>query len=162
MKLISTKIKGLEIIEPVIYEDDRGYFFESYQKERLLDLGLDFDFIQDNEAYSTRGVLRGLHYQTGDYAQTKLVRVSFGEVLDVVVDIRPNSETYGQHFSISLSAKNKRQLLVPAGFAHGYLALSEIAIFNYKVDQVYDKASEGGIIWNDPQLNINWDFDLQK
>jgi len=162
MQVIDTEFEGLKIIEPRIWGDDRGYFFEAYTKRDLLTVGIDIDFVQDNEAMSTRGVLRGLHYQVGDMAQAKLVRVSHGKVLDVAVDIRPQSETYGQHFSILLSAENKKQLLVPHGFAHGYVVLSETAIFQYKCDNYYDSDSEGGIHHADPSLGIDWHIDLAE
>lgn len=156
MGWIETEIRDLWIFEPKVFGDDRGYFFESYNQNTFAETGLDIHFVQDNEAKSSRGVLRGLHYQTGKAAQSKLVRVIYGEVLDVVVDIRPNSETYGKSFSIFLSGTNKKQLFVPKGFAHGYVVLSEEALFVYKCDEFYSKESEGGIIYNDPTLNINW------
>lgn len=152
-----TKLKGCFIIEPKVFEDSRGYFFESFNREKFNELvGLDVNFVQDNESYSTKGVLRGLHYQTGDFAQAKLVRVIKGKVLDVVVDIRKDSSTYGQHIAVELSEENKRQFFVPRGFAHGFIVLSDTAIFSYKCDNFYNKASERGIIYNDPELNIDW------
>jgi len=156
-----TSIEGLTVFEPKVWADDRGYFYESYNLKTFFDGGITATFIQDNEAKSTYGVLRGLHYQVAPYAQAKLVRVLEGEVLDVVVDIRPHSATYGQSYSIKLSAENKKQLFVPRGFAHGYVVLSETAIFAYKVDNYYSKESEGGIIYNDSKLNINWGIDLK-
>jgi len=156
MNVIDTKLKGVKILEPEIWGDDRGYFFESYNKQTLLSHGIDIDFIQDNEAMSSKGVLRGLHYQLGEAAQTKLVRVTKGEVLDVVVDIRPESLTYGQHLTLILSELNKKQMLVPRGFAHGYVVLSDITIFQYKCDNYYSPQNEGGIKYNDPSLAIDW------
>ncbi len=151
-----TGIDGLWIIKPRIFEDDRGYFFESYNKSQFDKNIIKADFIQDNEARSTYGVLRGLHFQTAPYEQAKLVRVIEGSVLDVVVDLRKGSETYGQHFSIELDGREKTQLFVPRGFAHGYIVLSPKAVFAYKVDNHYSKAHEQGIRFNDPFLNINW------
>jgi dTDP-4-dehydrorhamnose 3,5-epimerase len=159
MPFHQTDIEGLIIFEPKVWGDDRGYFFESYNAKIFAEAGIDAQFVQDNQARSTRGVLRGLHYQTGDFAQAKLVRVLEGEVLDVVVDVRPDSATYGQSFSILLSSQNKKQLFVPRGFAHGYVVLSETAEFFYKVDNWYSKESEGGIRWDDPQLKIDWQID---
>lgn len=160
MPFHSTSIEGLTVFEPKVWADDRGYFYESYNLKTFFEGGITATFIQDNEAKSTYGVLRGLHYQVAPYAQAKLVRVLEGEVLDVVVDIRPHSATYGQSYSIKLSAENKKQLFVPRGFAHGYVVLSETAIFAYKVDNYYSKESEGGIIYNDPQLHVDWGIDL--
>ena len=162
MPFISTPIPDLLIFEPKIWHDDRGYFFESYNRKTWEDEGLDIHFVQDNQARSMQGVLRGLHYQTGSMAQAKLVRVLEGEVLDVAVDLRPESPTYGQWYSIRLSAENKRQLFVPRGFAHGYLVLSELAEFSYKCDNYYSKAHEGGLRYDDPGLNIDWEFDLTQ
>jgi dTDP-4-dehydrorhamnose 3,5-epimerase len=159
MPFHQTDIEGLIIFEPKVWGDDRGYFFESYNAKIFAEAGIEAQFVQDNQARSTRGVLRGLHYQTGDFAQAKLVRVLEGEVLDVVVDVRPDSATYGQSFSILLSSQNKKQLFVPRGFAHGYVVLSETAEFFYKVDNWYSKESEGGIRWDDPQLKIDWQID---
>lgn len=156
MKITKTKFEGLLIIEPKVWGDDRGYFFESFKAESLEEHGVDINWRQDNEAYSERGVLRGLHYQLPPVAQTKLVRVAKGEVLDVVVDIRPDSKTYGQSFSIILSGSNKKQLLVPQGFAHGYVVLSDTALFLYKVDNPYSRKMEAGIKYDDAQLNIDW------
>jgi len=160
MQIIDTEFEGVKLIEPRIFGDDRGYFFESYNKRDLLTVGIDIDFVQDNEAMSTKGVLRGLHYQVGEMAQCKLVRVSKGQVLDVIVDIRKDSTTYGQHFSILLSEQNKKQLLVPHGFAHGYVVLSDIAVFQYKCDNFYDRDFEGGVFYADPKLGIDWHIDL--
>ena len=157
-----TDIEDLIVIVPPVYEDDRGYFFEAYNKEQFIKNGLLIDFIQDNQSFSTQGVIRGLHFQIGPYAQTKLVRVLEGEILDVVVDLRLDSKTYGHTFSILLSAENKKQLLVPAGFAHGFSVLSETASVMYKVDQVYNKESERGIRYDDPILNIDWQIAPDK
>ena len=151
MPFIETEIEDLVIYEPSVWKDDRGYFFEAYNKRTLEAGGIATAFVQDNQAHSTYGVLRGLHYQVGAFAQAKLVRVVEGEVLDVVVDLRPNSATYGKSYSIRLSATNKRQLFVPRGFAHGYLVLSPTAEFFYKCDNFYSKANEGGLLFNDPQ-----------
>lgn len=156
MNVITTRFADLLVIEPQVWGDDRGYFFESYRSDLLEQYGADYDWVQDNEAFSGRGVLRGLHYQRPPMAQSKLVRVVQGEVLDVVVDIRPDSVTYGEHFSLIISGSNKKQLLVPAGFAHGYIVLSDTAIFAYKVDQRYDRDSESGIAYDDPALGIDW------
>lgn len=156
IKKIETGIEGLIIIEPQIWGDARGYFFESYQETRFTDLGVDVRFIQDNEAYSNKGVLRGLHYQIGPHQQSKLVRVVRGAVLDVAVDLRPGSATYGAHRTVELSGENKRQFFVPKGFAHGYVALTDDVYFTYKCDQYYAKDYEGGIRFDDPKLNIDW------
>jgi dTDP-4-dehydrorhamnose 3,5-epimerase len=162
MPFISTHIPDLLIFEPRVWPDERGYFFESYNRKTWEEAGLQVDFVQDNQARSTRGVLRGLHYQTGEMAQAKLVRAVEGEVLDVAVDLRPGSETYGKWYGIVLSAENKRQLFVPRGFAHGYVVLSETAEFAYKCDNYYSKAHEGGLRYDDPSLNIDWGFDLAQ
>lgn len=160
MKVIKTKLKGCFIIEPRVFNDDRGYFFETYNKEVFnKTLGVDVNFVQDNESFSTKGVLRGLHFQKGKHAQAKLVRVVQGEVLDVVVDIRPDSPTFLQTETVRLSSKNKKQLFIPRGFAHGFIVLSDTVIFNYKCDNFYNKASEEGIIYNDETLNIDWVLD---
>ncbi|MBU2926778.1 dTDP-4-dehydrorhamnose 3,5-epimerase [Winogradskyella psychrotolerans] len=152
-----TKLSGCFIIEPQVFEDKRGYFVESFnQKTFNKALGLNIEFVQDNESQSSRGVLRGLHYQLGAYAQAKLVRVIKGKVLDIVVDLRPNSVTFGEHFSVELSEQNKTQLFVPRGFAHGFIVLKDETIFSYKCDNYYHKASEAGIIYNDEDLNIDW------
>jgi dTDP-4-dehydrorhamnose 3,5-epimerase len=159
---IPTPIEGLIVFEPRVFFDDRGYFFESYNERIWAEAGINTHFVQDNQARSTLGVLRGLHYQFGEMAQAKLVRVIEGEVLDVVVDLRPASATYGQWYGVRLSAENKRQMLVPRGFAHGYLVLSETAEFAYKCDNFYSKAHEGGLRYDDPQLRIDWEFDLTQ
>jgi dTDP-4-dehydrorhamnose 3,5-epimerase len=157
-----TGIEGLIIFEPKIWGDDRGYFYESYNYDVFRQAGINSIFVQDNQSRSTRGVLRGLHYQRGAYAQAKLVRCIEGEVLDVVVDIRESSPTYGQSFSLVLSAENKKQLFIPRGFAHGFLVLSETAEFFYKCDNFYSKSSEGGLLYNDPALNIDWQMDISQ
>ncbi|WP_034060397.1 dTDP-4-dehydrorhamnose 3,5-epimerase [Lacinutrix jangbogonensis] len=157
MKSFETKLKGCYIIEPNVFEDKRGYFLESFNVIKFKDLtNSETIFVQDNESYSTKGVLRGLHYQTGEHAQAKLVRVVKGKVLDVAVDLRKNSKTFGGYISVELSEENKKQLFVPRGFAHGFIVLSDIAIFSYKCDNYYNKDSEQGIIFNDTDLNIDW------
>ena len=156
MQIIETEIRDLYIIEPQVWKDDRGYFFETYQSTRYIDAGITSTFIQDNEAFSIKGALRGLHYQLPPFAQAKLVRVISGVVQDVAVDIRRDSPTFGQHVSVILSAENKRQFFVPAGFAHGYLTLSETACFVYKCDQYYAREHEAGIRFDDPDLGIEW------
>ncbi|MCY1506221.1 dTDP-4-dehydrorhamnose 3,5-epimerase [compost metagenome] len=156
MKLKTTPIKDLYIIEPKLWADQRGYFFESYNAKLFTEAGIDAVFIQDNQSYSQKGALRGLHAQAPPFAQGKLVRVLQGSVLDIAVDIRKDSATYGQHFSIELSGTNHLQLWIPPGFLHGFLTLEEATIFSYKVTSYYDKASEIGVIWNDPSLNIDW------
>jgi dTDP-4-dehydrorhamnose 3,5-epimerase len=157
-----TFIKDLVVLTPDVFEDARGYFFEGYNKNKFSAIGIAIDFVQDNQSFSQRGTLRGLHYQNPPYAQTKLVRVLQGEIMDVVVDLRKDSPTYGQHFGIKLTAENKKQLLVPQGFAHGFSVLSETAVVLYKCDQFYNKASEGGIRFDDPFLNIDWGMDLNE
>ena len=157
MNFVATNLEGCFVLEPKIIKDERGYFMESFNENTFQKaLGIKTHFVQDNQSFSSKGVLRGLHYQVGDHAQSKLVRVLTGEILDVAVDIRPNSTTFGNYFSIVLSAENQKQLFVPAGFAHGFLVLSETATLFYKCDNFYHKESEGGIIFNDPTLNINW------
>lgn len=159
MTVKETHLQGCFIIEPMVFEDQRGYFFETFNQHRFYELtGIQVNFVQDNESASTKGVLRGLHYQTGEHAQAKLVRAIEGVVLDIVVDLRKDSKTYGEQFSIELSASNKMQLFVPKGFAHGFIVLSDTAIFSYKCDNYYNKASEGGIIYNDKHLNIDWEL----
>lgn len=162
MPFQTTAFPGLLVFEPHVFEDSRGYFFESYNETVFREQGIDCRWVQDNQSSSTGGVIRGLHYQLPPYAQTKLVRVLRGKILDVVVDIRKGSPTYGQVFSKVLSAKNKRQLLVPRGFAHGFSVLSEKAEVLYKCDNFYNKAGEAGIIYNDPQLNIDWRLPADK
>lgn len=159
MNIISTAIPEVLIIEPKVFEDQRGYFFESFNEAQFTKAVPHVHFIQDNESKSQKGVIRGLHYQLPPFAQSKLVRVIVGCVLDVVVDLRKGSSTFGQHVSVELSGENKRQLFVPRGCAHGYAVLSDYAIFAYKVDNVYSKESERGIIYNDPALGIDWQID---
>jgi len=156
MKITKTFIPDLIIIEPTVFEDERGFFYESYNQQKFIDNGLDYNFVQDNHSKSTFGVIRGLHFQREPYAQTKLVRVTQGKVLDVAVDLRKNSPTYLLHFSIELSAENKKQFLIPRGFAHGFVVLSETCEFLYKCDNLYNKESDGGLIFNDATLNIDW------
>lgn len=163
MNFIPTKLDGCFIIESKIIKDDRGYFMESFNKNTFQNgINQEINFVQDNQSFSTKGVLRGLHYQIGEHAQAKLVRVLQGEVLDVAVDIRPDSSTYGQYEAVVLSAENQRQFFVPRGFAHGFLVLSDTATFFYKCDNFYNKESEGGLIYNDSMVNINWQFDTEK
>ena len=162
MEIIKTDIEGLLIIKPQIFEDNRGYFFESYNKQSFENNGLDYNFIQDNESKSSFGVIRGLHYQLAPYAQTKLVRVLEGKVLDVAVDLRKGSPTFGKWYSVELSAENKLQFLIPQGFAHGFSVLSQTAIFAYKCDNLYNKDSERGINFNDKSLNIDWKIPADK
>jgi dTDP-4-dehydrorhamnose 3,5-epimerase len=163
MPFHQTDIPGLILFEPRVFSDDRGYFFESYNSNTFeVEGGLKTNFVQDNQAFSPRGVLRGLHYQTGGAAQAKLVRVLEGEVLDVVVDIREGSPTYGQYHKQRLSAENKLQMFVPRGFAHGYVVLSETAVFFYKCDNFYSKANEGGLRFDCPLLNIDWEMEASE
>jgi dTDP-4-dehydrorhamnose 3,5-epimerase len=157
MKFISTGIADLWLIEPSVFEDSRGYFFECFNKQSFKEhTGVAIDFVQDNESRSTKGVLRGMHFQNGEHAQAKLVRVVEGEVQDVAVDLRAGSPTFGEHFSVNISAENKKQLFVPRGFAHGFLVLSETAIFSYKCDNYYNKESEGGLLYSCPNMGIDW------
>lgn len=159
MEIEKTPLKDCYIIKPTILKDNRGTFFESFNKQRFEELtGLKTDFVQDNQSMSTKGVLRGLHFQTGDFAQTKLVRVVLGEVYDVAVDLRPSSPTFKKYFGAVLSDTNFHQLYIPKGFAHGFVTLSEKSIFSYKCDNYYNKESEAGIIYNDPILKIDWNF----
>ncbi|MBC7605710.1 MAG: dTDP-4-dehydrorhamnose 3,5-epimerase [Burkholderiales bacterium] len=159
MNFVSTKLEGCYVIEPKVILDDRGYFMESFNENTFQKaIGQSVRFVQDNQSFSTKGVLRGLHYQTGEHAQAKLVRVLSGEVLDVAVDIRPDSKTFGQQVTVVLSSENQKQFFIPKGFAHGFLVLSASATFFYKCDNFYNKASEGGIIYNDPSLKIDWKF----
>lgn len=162
MKIIKTRLPDLLIIEPKVFEDVRGYFFESYNKTAFQKEDLNFDFVQDNQSKSSCGVIRGLHYQIEPYAQTKLVRVLQGKIYDVAVDIRKGSPTYGQWDGVELSAENKRQVLIPKGFAHGFSVLSETAIVFYKCDDFYDAEAERGIIYNDETLNIDWKIEAEK
>ena len=156
MNFIKTELEGVFIIEPKVFADERGYFLESYKQSEFEKYIGKIDFIQDNESKSSYGVLRGLHYQLPPYAQAKLVRVIKGRVLDVAVDTRKNSSTFGKHVAVELSEENKRQLFIPRGFAHGFLVLSKEAIFTYKVDNIYAPQSEGSIIYNDPSIGISW------
>ncbi|WP_299132624.1 dTDP-4-dehydrorhamnose 3,5-epimerase [uncultured Tenacibaculum sp.] len=159
MNIVQTPLEGCFVIEPMLFEDNRGYFFESFNEEKFKKgIGIDLNFVQDNEAFSNKGIVRGLHFQKGKFAQAKLVRVITGKVLDVAVDLRKKSQTYGQHFSIVLSGENKKQLFVPRGFAHGYSVLENNTVFAYKCDNYYNKESEGGIIYNDKTLNIDWNL----
>ena len=161
MKVTETNIEGLVIIEPKVFGDARGYFMETFQKNTFNSNVTETEFIQDNESKSSRGVLRGLHFQLPPYQQAKLVRVIEGEVLDVAVDLRKDSKTYGQHYSILLSGENKKQFFVPRGFAHGFIVLSETAIFSYKVDNEYAPTHDSGILWNDETLDIDWKINVE-
>ena len=156
MKITKTALDGVVIIEPQVFEDARGYFFESWNKAKMEEAGLNYDFIQDNQSKSCYGTIRGIHFQKGEFSQAKLVRVLQGTVLDVAVDLRKDSKTFGQHVAVELSAENNRQLMIPRGFGHGFSVLSETAVFTYKCDNVYNKASEGGIRFDDPDINIDW------
>lgn len=156
MNVIKTDIEGVVIIEPKVFGDDRGYFFESFSQPRFDELVRPVKFVQDNESKSRYGVLRGLHFQKGEHAQSKLVRVVKGRVLDVAVDIRKGSPTFGKYVAVELSEDNHRQFFIPRGFAHGFLVLSEEAVFQYKCDNLYAPESEGSIIWNDPEIGIDW------
>lgn len=163
MQVIPTMLEGCLIIEPKVILDQRGYFYESFNEKTFLEkTRVKVHFVQDNISQSTRGVLRGLHYQTGEFAQAKLVQVIQGEVLDVAVDIRPTSKTYGKYVSVVLSADNKKQMFIPRGFAHGFLVLSETALFSYKCDNFYNKESEGQISYEDPSIGIDWGFDKDE
>jgi len=163
MNVIETKLKGCFIIEPLLFKDPRGYFFESFNEARFCNLThTSIRFVQDNQSLSSYGVIRGLHIQSGDFAQAKLVRVLQGAVLDVAVDVRRDSPTFGQHVAVTLSQENQRQLFIPRGFLHGFSVLSETATFFYKCDNYYHKASETGVIYNDPFLNIDWQIDASK
>lgn len=160
MKYIKADIEGIYVIEPTVFDDARGYFFEAWKQAEFNEHVGKVDFIQDNESKSSYGVLRGLHYQKGNTSQAKLVRVIKGKVLDVAVDIRKSSPTFGKHIMVELSDANKRQLFIPRGMAHGFLVLSDEAIFTYKVDNPYSPKTEAGIRWNDPDLAIEWPVDL--
>lgn len=157
MNVIKTDIEGVFVIEPQVFGDERGYFFESFNAERFLaQTGVEVTFVQDNESRSKRGVLRGLHFQREPHAQAKLVRVVQGRVLDVAVDIRPESPTFGRYVMTELSGENHRQMFIPKGFAHGYVVLEDDTVFQYKCDEYYHPEYEGGIAWNDPQIGIEW------
>ncbi|RLD42741.1 MAG: dTDP-4-dehydrorhamnose 3,5-epimerase [Bacteroidetes bacterium] len=156
MQLIKTKIEGLLVIKPNVFRDERGYFYESYSKSLFKELGLESEYVQDNESQSQKGVLRGLHFQRPPYAQGKLVRVVKGAVIDVAVDLRTNSKTYGQWEAVELTEDNKLLYWIPAGFAHGFVTMERNTIFSYKCTNVYNKESEGSLLWNDPDLNIDW------
>ena len=158
MKISKTLIEDLLIIEPQLFKDERGFFYESYNKNNL---NINIVFVQDNESKSYKGVIRGLHFQAPPFEQTKLVRCVSGNILDVAVDLRTSSKTYGKFFSIELSSENNKQLFVPKGFAHGFQVLSETAIVNYKVDNFYNPKSDSGIIWNDKDLSIDWNLDTK-
>ena len=158
MKISKTFIEDLLVIEPQLFKDERGFFYESYNKNNL---DINIVFVQDNQSKSYKGVIRGLHFQTPPFEQTKIVRCVSGNILDVAVDLRTNSKTYGKSFSIELSSENNKQLFVPKGFAHGFQVLSETAIVNYKVDNFYNPKSDSGIIWNEKDLSINWNLDLK-
>lgn len=159
MKVLNTPIQGLQVIQPTVFEDHRGHFFESYNKQAFLNNGIDAEFVQDNQSLSQAGVLRGLHFQCPPYEQGKLVRVIKGSVYDVAVDIRKNSPTYGKYFGLELNEKNKTMLWIPPGFAHGFLTLENDTIFAYKCTNVYNKASEDCILWNDNDIAIPWNID---
>jgi dTDP-4-dehydrorhamnose 3,5-epimerase len=162
MKFTRCDIPGLIIIEPAVYQDSRGYFFEAYNQTSFIQNGINSNFVQDNQSKSSYGVIRGLHYQLNAFAQAKLVRVLEGVIQDVAVDIRKGSPTYGQHFALEMSAENKKQLYIPEGFAHGFSVLSETAIVLYKCNAFYNKQSEAGIKFNDSELNIDWKIDPAK
>ena len=162
MKIIKTNLKDLVVIQPQAFEDERGYFMESFKNSFFDNNFPEIEFVQENESQSKKNVLRGLHFQIPPFEQAKLVRVSYGEVLDVAVDLRKSSQTYGEYFSLILSSDNKKQMLIPRGFAHGFLVLSEVAVFSYKVDNEYSKEHECGLIWNDSILNIDWHTSKDK
>ena len=159
MNITKTDIQGLIIIEPQIFKDSRGCFFESWNAKKFKQLGINEDFVQDNQSVSSKGVLRGLHFQNPPYAQAKLVRVTKGSVLDVAVDLRKNSPTYGMHVSVILSEQNNKSFFIPKGFAHGFLSLEDNTVFNYKCSDYYNKESEGSLLWNDEDLKIDWKID---
>ncbi len=162
MNIIKTEIPDLLLLEPKIFADERGYFFESYSDKRFKEAGLDYNFVQDNESQSSYGVVRGLHYQLAPYSQAKLIRVISGRILDIAMDIRENSPTFGKWLGFEISDTNKQQLLIPRGFAHGFVVLSETAVFQYKCDNLYNPESERGICYNDPKLNIDWGIEMDK
>lgn len=161
MKIIETDLEGLYILEPKVFEDARGYFLESYNKDTFKNIGIEIDFVQDNQSFSCKGTLRGLHFQKPPYAQAKLVRTITGSILDVAVDIRKKSKTYGKYFSVVLSDKNKNMLYIPEGFAHGFLTLENNTIVQYKCSNFYNKDSEASLIWNDQDVNIDWNLGLE-
>ena len=162
MKIRQTGISGLIVIEPDVFGDSRGYFMESFSCRKFMELtGIDVDFVQDNESKSSYGVLRGLHFQRPPHAQSKLVRVVSGRVLDVAVDLRAGSPTYGKHYAVELSGENHLQMFIPKGFAHGFAVLSDEAVFQYKCDEYYAPQSEGGVAWDDPDLAIDWQIPLE-
>ena len=158
MKVTETKIKGCYIIEPTVFKDERGLFYESYHQEKFINtvVGFKIQFVQDNHSVSKKGVLRGLHFQKGQFAQSKIARVIVGSVLDVVVDIRQYSSTYGQHIKVKLTGENKKSIFMPKGMAHGFLSLEDDTVFVYKCDNYYNAMAEGGIVYNDPDLGIEW------
>jgi len=161
MEITKTRLEGCVVLRPRVFNDDRGYFYESFNERRFLELtGKSVQFVQDNQSFSTYGTLRGLHFQKGEHAQAKLVRVLKGEVLDIAVDLRPKSDTFGKHFSVILNDQNLLQLFVPRGFAHGFVVLSPEAEVFYKCDNFYNKESEGSILFNDPELAIDWKLPL--
>ena len=162
MKITKTAIDGVFIIEPQVFEDERGYFFESWNAAKMKEAGLDYNFIQDNQSKSCYGTVRGIHFQKGEFAQAKLVRVLEGTALDVAVDLRQGSPTFGKYVAVELSAENKKQLMIPRGFGHGFSVLSKTAVFAYKCDNVYNKASEGGIRFDDPQIGVDWKINPQE
>lgn len=162
MPFVATDIPGLFAFEPKVFEDSRGYFFESYNEKNFSEIDIAISFVQDNESSSLYGVIRGLHYQLNPYAQAKLIRVFEGRILDVVVDIRKGSPSFGKSFSLELTGENKKQLYIPHGFAHGFSVLSKKAVVFYKCDQFYNKESEAGIRFDDPQLNIDWKIPVDK
>lgn len=162
MNFIKTEIEGVVIVEPKVFEDHRGYFFESYNEDEFVKNGITTRFVQDNQSKSGYGVIRGLHCQLGEHAQAKLVRVLEGKVLDVAVDVRPNSPTFGRYVSVELSAENKRQLFIPRGFLHGFSVLSPTAVFAYKCDNFYCKEAEFGIRYDDPEIGVDWKIPADK
>ena len=162
MNFIKTELDGVVIVEPKVFEDERGYFFESYNEKEFVENGITNRFVQDNQSKSSYGVIRGLHCQLGEHAQAKLVRVLEGKVLDVAVDVRKNSPTFGKHVAVELSADNKRQLFIPRGFLHGFSVLSETAVFAYKCDNLYCKAAEFGIRYDDEEIGIDWKVPTDK
>ena len=162
MDFFNPPIEGLKVFIPTVFKDNRGYFYESYNKNTLADLGITVDFVQDNESFSSQYTLRGLHFQKPPFAQAKLVRVLEGTVWDVAVDLRTNSPTFGKWYGVELSGENKKQFFIPRGFAHGFSVLTPTAKFAYKCDNFYNKSSEGAIVFNDPDLNIDWKIDLKQ